>query len=43
MLYSMTEEKKKKVQQILQLGVIEHSDSPYSFSLVMIRKKDGTF
>lgn len=42
MPYSMTEEVKKEVQQMLQLGVIEHSDSPYSFPLVMIRKKDGT-
>ena len=27
---------------MLELGVIEHSKSPYSFPIVMIRKKDGT-
>ena len=42
MPYSMTEEIKIEVQQMQQMGVIEHSDSPYSFPIVMVKKKDGT-
>ena len=42
MPYSMTEEVKKEVQQMQKMGVIEHSDSPYSFPIVMVKKKDGT-
>ena len=42
MPYSMTDDLKKEVQQMLELGVIEHSESPYNFPIVMIRKKDRT-
>ena len=42
MPYSMTEEVKKEVQQMEKMGVIEHSESPYSFPIVMVKKKDGT-
>ena len=42
MPYSMTEEVKKEVQQMRKMGVIEHSESPYSFPIVMVKKKDGT-
>ena len=42
MPYSMTEEVKKEVQHMQKTGVIEHSDSPYSFPTVMVQKKDGT-
>lgn len=42
MPYSMMEEVKKEVQQMEKMGVIEHSESPYSFPIVMVKKKDGT-
>ena len=42
MPYSMTEEVKTEVQQMQKMEVIEHSESPYSFTTVMVKEKDGT-
>ncbi|GFR93010.1 Pol polyprotein, partial [Elysia marginata] len=33
---------KEEVQKLLDLGVIEHSSSPYCSPIVIVKKKDGT-
>jgi len=30
-----------KVDELLQMGFVEHSKSPYSFPIVMVKKKTG--
>ena len=33
----------EQVQEMLDLGIVQHSSSPYSFPIVMVKKKDGKF
>ena len=40
--FTMREVVKKEVQMMLDLGVIEHTSSPYSSPIVIVRKKDDT-
>lgn len=40
--YQMTETVKEEVKKMLDMGVIEKSDSDYSSPVVLVRKKDGT-
>ena len=40
--YSLREELKQDVEQMLDMGVIKKSDSPYSSPIVIVRKKDGS-
>ena len=41
--YNVRKEVEKEVQQILELHVIEPSESPYSSPLHLVKKKDGTY
>ena len=40
--YSLREELKQDIEQMLDMGVIRKSDSPYSSPIVIVRKKDGS-
>ena len=40
--YSLRETVKEELADMVKLGVIEPSDSPYSSPLLMLKKKDGT-
>ena len=40
--YSLREELKQDMEQMLDMGVIRKSDSPYSSPIVIVRKKDGS-
>ena len=40
--HALREKVKEEVREMLKLGVIEHSTSPYSSPIVMVKKKDGT-
>ena len=40
--YAMTEEVKEEVENMLQQGFIEPSESPYSSPIVIIKKMDGS-
>ena len=41
--YNVRKEVEKEVQQMLELNVIEPSESPYSSPLHLVKKKDGTY
>lgn len=41
--FALTETVKKEVSKMLELGVIEHSESPYSSPIVLVTKKDNTY
>ena len=41
--YAMREVVKKEVQTMLDLGVVEPSESPYAHPLVLVNKGDGTY
>lgn len=43
MPYSMVETIKDEVRKMLELDVIEPSESPYSSPIVLVAKKDGTY
>jgi hypothetical protein len=40
--YAMREEVRKEIDQMLEDGIIEHSDSPYAFPIVVVKKSDGS-
>jgi len=40
--YSLSEEVKKELSEMVELGIVEASDSPYSSPLQMVNKEDGT-
>lgn len=40
--YAVRETVKEEVQQMLDMGVIEHTTSPYSSPIVLVKKKDGS-
>ncbi|XP_072180111.1 uncharacterized protein [Diadema setosum] len=40
--HSMRQVVKDEVQEMMTLGVIEHSTSPYASPIVLVKKKDGT-
>ena len=40
--FAKTEEVKKEIQKMLQMNVIEPSESPYASPIVLVKKKDGT-
>ena len=40
--YSLREELKQDIEQMLDMGVIRKSDSPYSSPIGIVRKKDGS-
>ena len=40
--FAMREVIRQEVETMLELGIIEHSDSPYSSPVVLVRKPDGT-
>ena len=42
MPHNVIEDVKTEVQKMIEMDVIERSQSPYSFPIVMIKKKDGT-
>ena len=42
MPHAVLEDVKTEVQNMIKMDVIERSESPYSFPIVMIKKKDGT-
>lgn len=39
---AMIEEVRKHLQEMLELGVIKRSESPYASNIVLVKKKDGT-
>ena len=39
--HSLVESVEKEVEDMLQLGVIEHANSPYNSPIVMVKKRDG--
>ena len=41
--FALTEPVKKEVSKMLELGVIEHSESPYSSPIVIMTKEDNNF
>ena len=42
MPHTMTEEMKKVAMKMIEMDVIERSESPYSFPIVIAKKTDGT-
>ena len=40
--YSVRDSLKKDLDEMLELGIIERSDSPYASPLVIVKKKDGS-
>ena len=40
--YNLREELKQDIEQMMDMGVIRKSDSPYSSPIVIVRKKDGS-
>jgi len=40
--YSLREEVKVELSEMVKLGIVEPSNSPYSSPLLMVKKKDGT-
>ena len=41
--YSLREEVKAELSEMVRLGIVEPSNSPYSSPLLMVKKKDGTY
>ena len=41
--YNMYDQLRKEIDEMLRLGIIEPSDSPYNCPLIMIKKKDGSY
>jgi len=33
----------KKIDEMLAMGLIEHSEAPYASPLVLVKKPDGTY
>ena len=40
--FALHENIKKEIRSMLQMGIIEHSDSPYASPLVIVKKSDGS-
>jgi len=41
--YKMPEVVDKEVDEMLKMGIIEHSEAPYASPLVLVKKSDGTY
>lgn len=41
-LYALQDKVKRELQQMMDLGIIEETDSPYSAPVVLIKKKDNS-
>ena len=41
--YALKEDIKKEIENMLQLGIIEPSNSPYASPVVMVKKTDGSY
>jgi len=42
-LYKMQEVISKDIEDMLAMGVIEHSEAPYASALVLVKKPDGSY